>query len=79
MTQHHWAPGADIIDIRFTINVVKVSAVGALDKQRRTADAGLLIARVLVREKCFVDYSKLFQEGYESFAQLKQWGHGAFF
>ena len=40
MTQHHWAPGADIIDIRFTINVVKVSAVGALDKQRRTADAG---------------------------------------
>jgi hypothetical protein len=39
----------------------------------------LLIARVLVREKCFVGYSKLFQEGYESFAQLKQWGQAHFF
>ncbi|AWF37096.1 hypothetical protein CSC17_1984 [Klebsiella oxytoca] len=39
----------------------------------------MLITGVLVREKCFVDYSKLFQEGYESFAQLKQWGRSAFF
>jgi hypothetical protein len=39
----------------------------------------LLIARVLVREKCFIGYSKLFQDGYESFAQLKQCAAGHFF
>ena len=40
MAQHHWAPGADIIDIRFTIDVVEICAVGALNKQRCAADAG---------------------------------------
>ncbi|MCS5880333.1 hypothetical protein LNP17_05760 [Klebsiella variicola subsp. variicola] len=39
----------------------------------------LLAARVLVREKCFIGYSKLFQDGYESFAQLKQCAARAFF
>ncbi|AWF48245.1 hypothetical protein H238_3764 [Klebsiella pneumoniae UHKPC179] len=37
------------------------------------------MARVLVREKCFIGYSKLFQDGYESFAQLKQCAARAFF
>jgi CIC family chloride channel protein len=37
------------------------------------------MARVLVREKCFIGYSKLFQDGYESFAQLKQCAAGHFF
>ncbi|NYY80680.1 hypothetical protein DMH27_19445 [Raoultella planticola] len=31
-----------------------------------------------VRDKCFAGYSKLFQDSYESFAQLKQ-SAGAFF
>jgi hypothetical protein len=36
------------------------------------------MAVFLVREKCFIGYSKLFQEGYESFAQLKQCVKGIF-
>ncbi len=34
---------------------------------------------ILVRDKCFAGYSKLFQDSYESFAQLKQSAAGAFF
>ena len=39
MAQYHGSPGADIIDIRFTVDIVQPGAVGAFDKQRCTADA----------------------------------------
>jgi hypothetical protein len=39
----------------------------------------LLIAWFLIREKCFAGYSKLFQDSYEIFAQLKQSASGEFF
>ena len=40
VAQHHRTPGADIIDIGFTVDVIEVGAIRAFDKQRCAADAG---------------------------------------
>ncbi|CNV07209.1 Uncharacterised protein [Salmonella enterica subsp. enterica serovar Bovismorbificans] len=39
MPQYHWSPGTDIVDIRFAIDIIKISAVRFFDKQWGTAYA----------------------------------------
>ena len=40
VTKHHRAPGADVIDIGFAIDIIQIRAVSTFDKQRRAAHAG---------------------------------------
>ncbi|MNN82895.1 hypothetical protein D3C81_1998830 [compost metagenome] len=40
MTQHHRAPGSDVIDVGFTIDVIQIRAICFFDKQRSTTHAG---------------------------------------
>ncbi|MNZ91243.1 hypothetical protein D3C78_1102200 [compost metagenome] len=37
--QYHWAPGTDVVDIGFAVDVEQVSPVRPFDKQRHTANA----------------------------------------
>ena len=39
MAQHHRTPGADVIDVRFAIDIIQIRAVCFFDKQRGAAHA----------------------------------------